>query len=56
MASDDASLFQRKYIDYVYVPAALLIFGTLIVKRDWVPYSALLALAFGIYNFNALSK
>ncbi|KAH7023477.1 hypothetical protein EDB80DRAFT_697659 [Ilyonectria destructans] len=54
MASDDASLFQRKYIDYVYVPAALLIFGTLIVKRDWVPYSALLALAFGIYNFNAL--
>ncbi|KAH7170514.1 hypothetical protein EDB81DRAFT_168064 [Dactylonectria macrodidyma] len=54
MASDDASLFQRKYIDYIYVPAALLIFGTLIVKRDWTPYSALLAIAFSIYNFNAL--
>ncbi|KAH7162622.1 hypothetical protein B0J13DRAFT_669305 [Dactylonectria estremocensis] len=54
MASDDASLLQRKYIDYIYVPAALLIFGTLIVKRDWTPYSALLAIAFGIYNFNAL--
>ena len=55
-SSDDASLFQRKYIDYVYVPALLLIVGTLIVKKEWTPYSALVALAFGIWNFNALSK
>ncbi|KPM34526.1 NADH-cytochrome b5 reductase 1 [Neonectria ditissima] len=53
-ASDDASLFQRKYIDYVYVPALLLIVGTLIVKKEWTPYSALVALAFGVWNFNAL--
>ncbi|KAK7393984.1 NADH-cytochrome b5 reductase [Neonectria punicea] len=53
-SSDDASLFQRKYIDYVYMPALLLIVGTLIVKKEWTPYSALVALAFGIWNFNAL--
>lgn len=41
----------RVYIDYVYVPAALLIFGTLIVKKEWAPYSALLAVALGAYNF-----
>ncbi|KAK7425384.1 NADH-cytochrome b5 reductase [Neonectria magnoliae] len=53
-SSDDASLFQRKYIDYVYMPALLLIVGTLIVKKEWTPYSALVAVAFGIWNFNAL--
>lgn len=41
----------RVYIDYVYAPAALLIVGTLIVKKEWAPYSALLALLFGAYNF-----
>lgn len=47
----DNSLLSRHYIDYVYGPAALLIVGTLIVKKEWAPYSALLALVFGAYNF-----
>ncbi|KAI9166866.1 nitrate reductase [Paramyrothecium foliicola] len=45
------SLLSRHYIDYVYIPAALLIVGTLIVKREWAPYSAALAAALGAYNF-----
>lgn len=45
------SWLSRHYIDYVYVPAALLVFGTLIVKKEWAPYSAMLALALGGYNF-----
>ncbi|KID91071.1 nitrate reductase [Metarhizium guizhouense ARSEF 977] len=45
------SLLSRHYIDYVYVPAVLLVAGTLIVKREWVPYSAALALVLGAYNF-----
>lgn len=40
----------RHYFDYVYIPAALLVFGTLIVKRDWALYSALVALSLGAYN------
>jgi len=46
----DNSWFARHLIDYVYVPAALLVVGTLIVKREWAPYSVLIAVAFGTYN------
>lgn len=49
--AQDSSWLARHYIDYVYVPGALLVVGTFIVKRDWVPYSAVLALALGAYNF-----
>ena len=45
------SLLSRHYIDYVYVPGFLLILGTTIVKREWVPYAAGLALVLGAYNF-----
>jgi cytochrome-b5 reductase len=45
------SLLSRHYIDYVYVPAALLVVGTLIVKKEWAPYSAVLAILLGAYNF-----
>ena len=50
------SLFSRHYIDYVYIPAALLIVGTLVVKRDWTPYSVAIALAFGTFNFYKLRE
>ncbi|KAH6897015.1 hypothetical protein B0T10DRAFT_475752 [Thelonectria olida] len=52
MASE--GLLQRKYIDYIYMPGILLVFGTLIVKKEWAPYAALLAVAWGIFNFNAM--
>ena len=48
---NDNTFMSRHLIDYVYVPAALLVVGTLIVKRDWTPYSVALAVAFGTYNF-----
>lgn len=47
----DNSLLSRQYIDYVYVPGALLVVGTLIVKKEWAVYSLVLALALGSYNF-----
>ncbi|KAH7329194.1 nitrate reductase [Stachybotrys elegans] len=47
----DDSWLARHYVDYVYIPATLLVFGTLVVKRDWVPYSILLAVTLGAYNF-----
>ncbi|PNY24736.1 NADH-cytochrome b5 reductase [Tolypocladium capitatum] len=50
-ASIQHSWLSRHYVDYVYVPGALLLVGTLIVKRDWLPYSVVLALALGTYNF-----
>jgi cytochrome-b5 reductase len=48
---NDNPLLARHLIDYVYVPAALLVVGTLVVKREWTPYSVALALAFGTWNF-----
>lgn len=56
MSSGDNSLFARHYIDYVYMPGLLLIVGTLIVKKEWTPYAALLAVAFGAYNFLAFRE
>lgn len=53
---DNHSLFARHYIDYVYAPGLLLIVGTLIVKKEWAPWAALVAVAFGIYNFMAFRK
>lgn len=42
--------------DYVYVPACLLVFGTFIVKREWTIYAAVIAIAFGAYNFHTFRK
>lgn len=44
-------LNSKKYIDGIYIPAGLLVFGTFIVKREWVPYAVVLALALGAIKF-----
>ncbi|CEJ89281.1 Putative NADH-cytochrome b5 reductase 1 [[Torrubiella] hemipterigena] len=41
----------RQYIDYVYMPGLLLVVGTAIVRKEWLPYSVAVAAAFGAYNF-----
>jgi cytochrome-b5 reductase len=48
-----ASLLSPGYVHGVYIPSALLVFGTYIVKSDWVPYAIGIALLLGgwkIYN------
>lgn len=37
----------RSFIDGVYIPSALLIVGTAIVKKEWLPYAITLALLLG---------
>jgi cytochrome-b5 reductase len=46
----------KKYIDGVYIPSGLLVFGCLIVKREWVPYAVVLALLLGGYKVYSNSK
>jgi cytochrome-b5 reductase len=53
-AVQSQALLSRHYIDYIYIPAGLLIFGTLIVKREWTPYSVALAGILAAYNFWAM--
>jgi cytochrome-b5 reductase len=44
-------LTSKKYIDGIYIPAGLLVVGTLIVKREWTPYAALIAIALGLLKY-----
>lgn len=40
----------KAYRDGVYIPSALLIFGTAIVKLEWLPYAIAIALALSLYK------
>lgn len=44
-------LTSKKYIDGIYIPAGLLIFGTYIVKKEWLPYAIALTLALSVIKF-----
>ena len=44
-------LTSKKYIDGIYIPAGLLVFGTYIVKKEWLPYAIALTLALSVIKF-----
>lgn len=46
----------RQYVDYVYMPGLLLVVGTAIVRKEWLPYSVAVAAAFGAYNIWSFRK
>ncbi|KAK4190126.1 putative NADH-cytochrome b5 reductase [Podospora australis] len=49
MASD--SLLSRKYIDGIYIPAGLIVFGTAILKAEYVLHAVVVAIALGAIKF-----
>ncbi|KAI9055640.1 hypothetical protein LZ554_000584 [Drepanopeziza brunnea f. sp. 'monogermtubi'] len=52
-----AELFSQQNINGVFIPSGLLVFGTLIVKREWVPYAFILAaLLSGFKLLNSQAK
>lgn len=42
-----ASPFEPQYVHGIYIPSALLLVGTYIVKSDWLPYAVGLAVVLG---------
>lgn len=42
-----SGLFATQYVQGVYIPSALLIVGTAIVKKEWLPFAAALAVILG---------
>lgn len=44
-------LTSKKYVDGIYIPAGLIVLGTAIVKREWLPYAVVLAIALGAIKF-----
>jgi cytochrome-b5 reductase len=49
--AQDTPLSSRKYIDGIYIPAGLIVFGTFMLKREWVPYAVVIALSLGALKF-----
>ncbi|KAF7879801.1 uncharacterized protein EAF02_007971 [Botrytis sinoallii] len=51
MSTAPANKFLSKaYIDGIYIPSGLLIFGCFIVKKDWLPFAVALAAVLGGYK------
>jgi len=40
----------KAFIDGVYIPSGLLVFGVLIVKKEWLPFAVALAAILGGYK------
>lgn len=49
-------LTSKKYVDGIYIPAGLLVFGTFICKKEWLPYAIALALALSVVKFLSSRK
>lgn len=48
-----SSFMTPQYINGVYIPSALLLVGTAIMKMEWLPYAVVLAAVLGgwkVYN------
>ena len=46
----------KQYINGVYIPSALIVVGTLIVKQEFLPYAIALALVLGGYKIYSTRK
>lgn len=46
----ESGLFATQYVQGVYIPSALLVVGTAIMKREWVPYAIVLAAVLGSWK------
>lgn len=45
-----------QYIHGVYIPSALLVVGVAIVKKEWLPYAAIVAVVLGSWKVYSNSK
>jgi cytochrome-b5 reductase len=50
----NASALPRKYLDGIVIPVGLLLVGTYIVQRDWMPYAIALASFMGMIKYFSL--
>ncbi|KAI1854692.1 hypothetical protein JX265_002330 [Neoarthrinium moseri] len=51
MTSPAASLTSSQNINGIIIPVGLLIFGTVIVKKEWAPFAAILGLVLGAFRY-----
>jgi hypothetical protein len=47
----EQNLRHPAYVNGIYIPCALLVFGIFIIKREWVSYAVAAALGLGGWKF-----
>lgn len=47
VANMSEPVLSKRMFDGIYIPAGLLVVGTIIVKREWTPWAVLVALILG---------
>ena len=50
MSSPESKYLSKQFRDGVYIPAGLILVGTLIAKRDWLPYAVALTAVLAGYK------
>lgn len=52
----DSGFWSRQYVNFIYVPGALLLVGTAIINKQWIPYAAALAGVLGAWQYFDMRK
>ena len=47
-----SGFFDKRYVNFIYIPSSLLLVGCVITKPEWLPYAAVLALALGSWQYH----
>ena len=47
----DSGVLSKQYVNFIYIPAALVLVGCAIVKAEWLPYAGALVGALGAWQF-----
>ena len=47
----DSGAFSKQYVNFIYIPSALVLVGCAIVKSEWLPYAAALVGALGAWQY-----
>ena len=48
--SKPSVFLSSQYVNGIYIPSGLLLVGIAIIKTEWLPYAAVLALALGSWK------
>ena len=47
----DSGLLSKQYVNFIYIPSALVLVGCAIIKADWLPFAGLVVSALGAWQY-----
>jgi hypothetical protein len=51
-----SGIFAKQYVNFIYIPSALVLVGTAIIKSEWIPYAVGLVGLLGAWQFVDMRK